>query len=789
MTTENPKDLIEEDDDDHGPQQGAPLVDNGEFSDLGFDPDRKLKIVGTNPIKPDGVDKVTGRAKFGADTHLPGTLVGKILRSPHAHAIIKSIDISEAEKVPGVKAVVTSDDFPDIKPGPMRDISVICMARDKVFYDGHQVAAVAATSEKAAKKALKLIKVEYEVLPHVIDVMDAIKPDAPILHKDLRTKGMDDAPDKPTNIIQRAEWAKGDVEKGFAEADLIIEREFDTKPMHQSYIEPLGCIADYTEDGQIELWTCTQAHFVYRSRLAAILEMDISRIRVTVSELGGGFGGKTNFYGEPLAIVLSRKANRPVKIVLTRNEVFRATGPVAGTHSRIKIGVTKDGKFTAAEAELYFQTGPFTGSAFGNAPQAMFTRYDLENVRAWGWEVASNRPKVAAFRAPCVPQIVFGVEGVVDEIARKLKMDPIELRLKNAAVEGYKTVYGDTFGPIGFVETLEAAKAHPHYKSKLGPNQGRGIGCGFWFNRGGETTASLNITPDGSVNLMLGNPDVAGSRGSIAMMAAEELGIPVSKVRPIIGDTSSLGYNHSTVGSRVTFSAGMAIVRSARNAIKIMCQRAAKEWGVPEDSVVFEDGYVRPASTNVGDFEPLSVADIAKKAGQTGGAIAGHAEINATGAGPGFGVHMCDVEVDKETGLVQVLRYTVVEDAGKAIHPLQVEGQFQGGAVQGIGWALNEEYIYNEDGCMENPGFLDYRIPVCSDVPMIDTQIIEVPNPLHPYGLRGVGEVPVVPTLGTIANAVGDAIGTRPRSLPMSPPKVLKLIEQVAENGVDEAYA
>lgn len=755
----------------------------GEFADLAYDPTRELKVVGTTPIKPDGVDKVTGRAKFGADLILPGMLVGKILRSPHAHAIVKSIDTSAAEALPGVKAVATRDDFPELPPGPMRDASYNCMAREKVFFHGHPVAAVAATSEKIAKQALKLIKVEYEVLPHVIDVMDAIKPDAPILHESARTKGIEDAPDKPTNILERAEWSLGDVNKGFAEADLIVEREFDTKPMHQGYIEPQGCVANCSEDGQVELWCCTQCHFVYRSRLAAILDMDISRIRVTISELGGAFGGKTTLYAEPVAIVLSRKANRPVKIVLTRTEVFRATGPVAGTHSRIKIGVTKDGKFTAAEAEAYYQTGPFTGSAFGNAPKAMFSRYDLENVRAWGYEVVSNRPKVTAFRAPCVPQSVFGVESVIDEIARKLNIDPIDLRLKNAATEGYKTIYGDIFGPIGFVETLKAAKAHPHYSAPLGPNQGRGIGCGFWFNRGGETTASLNITPDGSVTLLLGNPDVAGSRGSIAMMAAEELGIDVSKVRPIIGDTSALGYNHSTVGSRTTFSAGMAIVRSARNAIKVLCQRAAVMWDVPEDGVVFENGYVRPASSNVGDFEPLSIADIAKKAGQTGGAIAGHAEINAKGAGPGFGVHICDVEVDKETGLVRILRYTVVEDAGKAIHPLQVEGQFQGGAVQGIGWALNEEYIFDKNGVMENAGFLDYRIPVASDLPMIDTQIIEVPNPKHPYGLRGVGEVPVVPTLATVANAVNDAIGIRPRSLPLSPPRVLKLIEEAASQG------
>ena len=754
--------------------------------DLRFDPDRKLKVVGTTPIKPDGVDKVTGRAKFGADTHLPGMLVGKVLRSPHAHAIIKSIDTSSAEALAGVKAVVTRDDFPELPPGEFRDISSNCMAREKAFYDGHAVAAVAATSERIAKKALKLIEVDYQVLPHVIDVMDAIKPDAPILFEDMVTKGMDPAPDGPTNILQRKEFTMGDVDAGFAEADIIVEREFDTKPMHQGYIEPQACVANFTEDGQTELWCCTQGHFVFRTRLAAVLKMDISRIRVTQSELGGGFGGKTMFYAEPVAILLSRKANRPVKITLTRNEVLRATGPVAGTHSRIKMGMTKDGRFTAAEAELYFQTGPFTGSAFANAPQAMFTRYDLQNIRAVGYEVVSNRPKVNAFRAPCVPQVVFGVEGVIHELARKIGMDPIDLRLKNAATEGYKTIYGATFGPIGYVETLEAAKAHPHYTAPLGPDQGRGIATGFWFNRGGETTASLNITPDGTVTLLLGNPDVAGSRVSICMMAAEELGIPVDKVRPIIGDTSTLGFNRVTAGSRVTFSAGMAIVLSARKAIKTLCQRAAMMWDVPEDGVVFEDGHVRPASSNVGDFEPLSIADIAKKATETGGPIAGHAEIVAEGAGPGFGCHIVDVEVDKETGAVKILRYTVVEDAGKAIHPHQVEGQYQGGAVQGIGWALNEEYIYDKDGRMENAGFLDYRIPVASDVPMIDTVIVEVPNPLHPYGLRGVGEVPLVPTMAAIANAIDDAIGIRPRSLPMSPPKVLKLIEE-AEMSRDQA--
>jgi CO/xanthine dehydrogenase Mo-binding subunit len=750
----------------------------------GFNRDKKLKVVGTSPVKHDGLDKVTGRAKFGADLFLPGMLVGKILRSPHAHAIIKSIDTSEAERLPGVKAVVTRDDFPEIKAGtPGGDMTRNAMAREKALYDGHPVAAVAATSEAIAKQALKLIKVDYEVLPHVIDPIEAMKPGAPVLHQHVRTKGIKGA-DQPSNVIERLDLAMGDVEKGFAEADVIVEREYDTKPMHQGYIEPQSCVATSTEDGQIELWCCTQAPWVYRDRLMEILKIEQAKIRVTQSEMGGGFGGKTGFYAEPVAILLARKAKRPVKITLTRSEVFRATGPVSGTRSRIKMGVKKDGTITAAEAELVFQTGAFTGSMFFNAPQAMFTRYNLANVKTVSYEVVSNRPKVNSFRAPCVPQVVFGVEGVVDELARKIGMDPIDLRLKNAATEGYKTIYGETFGPIGFVETLEAAKKCEHYNSPVPKGQGRGVAAGFWFNRGGETTGTLNVATDGSITLILGTSDVAGSRISISMMAAEELGIPVDKVRAVMADTHALGFNRVTAGSRTTFATGMVIVDSARNAITELCKRAAQIWGVPEEGVTFEDGYCRPASSNVGTFEPMSIAQIAAKTTPTHGAIAGHSEMNVTGAGPGFGLHIVDVEVDRETGRVDIKRYTVVEDAGKAIHPLQVEGQYQGGAVQGIGWALNEEYCYGEDGRMQNASFLDYRMPVASDVPMIDAEIVEVPNPRHPYGLRGVGEVPVVPTMAAIANAIGAAIGIRPQSLPMSPPKLLKLMDDArAKNG------
>jgi CO/xanthine dehydrogenase Mo-binding subunit len=744
------------------------------------------KWVGTRQVRPDGVDKVTGRASFGADMFAPNMLHGKVLRSPHAHARILSIDTSRAEALEGVKAVVTKNDIRDlpsemVPAGEMmvnyRDITRNVMAREKALYEGHAVAAVAATSESIARKALSLIDVKYEVLPHVINVMDAMKPDAPLLHEDLITVGVEPAPEKPSNIAKRVEFSQGNLEAGFAAADVIVEREFTTSPVHQGYIEPHACLANVAKDGKAELWCTTQGHFVVRGHCAKLLGMDISKLRVTASEIGGGFGGKTVVYLEPVALALSRKAGQPVKMVMTREEVFRATGPTSGAHMRIKMGVTKDGRITAADGLFHYQAGAFPGSPVQLGCMCAFAPYDLENVRTVGYDVVVNRPKVAAYRAPGAPIAEFGAECVVDELAKKIGMDPLELRLKNAAKEGTQTVYGPKFGPVGLVECLQAAKAHPHYHAPLGKNQGRGVASGFWFNIGGESCATLNLSEDGSVHLVIGTPDIGGSRASLCHMAAEELGVHLDKVHPVIGDTASLGYTFLTGGSRATFATGMAVVEAARDVIDKMRERVAKVWDIPVEAVIWEHGHARPASSNAGAFEPLSLAEITAMANKTGGPLVGNAAINAQGAGPSFGVHIVDVEVDTETGRVEILRYTAIQDAGRAVHPDFVEGQMQGGAVQGIGWALNEEYIYGEDGHLQNPGFLDYRIPVCSDVPMIDTVIVEVPNPSHRYGVRGVGETPIIPPMAAIANAVEQAIGIRFNALPMSPPKVLAAIE------------
>ncbi len=623
--------------------------------------DVTLKVVGTRPVRPDGVDKVIGRAMFGADAVMPGMIFGATVRSPHAHARIKKIDTAKAEALKGVKAVVTAADFPEIASeeafvgeGPMnfRDLSQNLMARNKVLYDGHVVAAVAATSTSIARAAAELIEVEYEVLPHVIDEIEAMADDAPLLHDDIFTQGVDPAPEKPSNVAKRVEFSKGDLDAGFAAADVVVERTFKTAPVHQAYIEPHACVAAYNSDGQCQVICSSQGQFMVRAYCAKLLNIEASDIRVTPTEIGGGFGGKTLVYLEPLALALSKKAGRPVRMIMDRTEVFRGTGPTSGGTIHVKVGAKKDGTITAADAEIILQAGAYPGSPMGPAAMCCFAMYDLENARAVGIDVVSNRPKVAAYRAPGAPISTFATESVMDEVAREIGMDPIDFRLKNAAKNGTKALYGPTFQNIGLVETLEAAKNHPNLQAKLGPNQGRGIASGFWFNIGGESSATIYVNEDGTVSLVSGSVDVGGSRASMAMMAAEILGVDVERVRPIVGDTGSVGFTFLTGGSRVTFATGTAVCEATEEVVRILKGRAAKIWEIDDEAVEWRDGSAYPAGDNAGKFEPMTLEEIAAKAGRTGGPINARGSVNAQGAGPGWGVHVVDVEVDPETGNV-----------------------------------------------------------------------------------------------------------------------------------------
>ncbi len=731
-----------------------------------------FKWVGTRPIRPDGFEKVTGRAKFGADLMLPGQLEGATLRSPHAHARIVSIDTSAAEAIPGVKAIVTGADFPEPKGAPAdQDLARNVMAREKVLYEGHVVAAVAATTKRIARQAAAAIVVDYEVLPHVMTVDEATGPGAPLLHEKMMTKGVDPAPTEPSNVASRVVYERGELDKGFADADEIVEGTFTTKPVHQGYIEPHAAIADTTPDGRSTLWCSSQGHFAMRAYSAKVLGWDASRIKVIPAEIGGGFGGKTTIYLEPLAVALSKKAGRPVRLVMGRDEVFKATGPTSGSKMNVRIGASKDGKITAATVELLFEAGAFSGSPVGAACMTSIAPYAIPNFKIEGYDIVVNKPKVASYRAPGAPQAAFAVESLVDELAHKLGIDPIDFRLANAVKEGDQACYGPKFQKVGFIETLEAIKNHPHYQAPLGPNQGRGVAAGFWFNAGMNSSAVVHVNEDGNVTVVNGSPDIGGSRASMALMAAEELGIDFNRIKPVVADTENVGFNDVTGGSRVTLASGAAVVEACRKVVADLKGRAAKMWDVPLDQVEWVDGQAQHVE---GKNPPLSLADIAKGWARTGGPISAAATLNARGVGAGFSTQVCDLEVDPDTGHVTILRYTTAQDAGRAIHPSYVEGQMQGGVVQGIGWALNEEYVYRTNGTLDNASFLDYRIPVASDLPMIDTVIVEVPNPAHPYGVRGVGEVGIVPPLPAVANAVAAATNHRFHDLPISPVRIVE---------------
>lgn len=736
------------------------------------------KWVGTRTVRPDGYDKVTGKARFGADLNLTNMLEGAVARSPHAHARIVAIDTSAALEMPGVKAVITGADFPDLAEAGAGqgdiDQSHKVIARDKVLFVGHPVAAVAATTRAQARAAAATIQVSYEVLDHVLTAEQATATDAVILHDWMRTTGVEPAPQVASNIAARNVFERGDTAAGFAAADQVIEREFTTKSVHQGYIEPHAAVADAAPGtDRAHLWVSSQGHFEMRSMSASVLGWDVSQLKVTPAEIGGGFGGKTTIYLEPLAVKLSTKAGRPVRLVMSRNEVFEATGPTSQATMKIKMGADDQGKITACEMEIVFEAGAFPGSSINAALMTALACYDVDNFYLEGFDVVTNTPKTAAYRAPGAPISAFAVESVIDELALALNMDPIDMRLENAAVEGTQAPYGPRFDRIGMVDTLEAIRDSDHYNAPLGPNQGRGVASGFWFNIGGNSTATVHVAEDGNVAVMVGSPDIGGSRASMALFAAEELGIDVDRIQPQVADTESIGYNDVTGGSRVTLATGRVVIDACRIVVSDLRARAAKTWDCELEEVEWVDGQAQ----HVAGTEPaLTLAALAADAGRTGGPISATASDNVRGAGPGFSTQVVDVEVDPETGVSTILRYTTAQDAGKAVHPSYVEGQMQGGVVQGIGWALNEEYVTRPDGSVDNASFLDYRMPVASDLPMIDTIVVEVPNPKHPYGVRGVGEVGIVPPVAAVANAVGRAVDRRFTGVPLSPMVVLESI-------------
>lgn len=749
----------------------------------------KYKVIGTRPIRHDGLAKVTGQARYGADINMPGLLHSKLLRSPHAHANIVKIDTSRALKIEGVKAIITGTDFPITKHqninltevlGNARNQAENVLATNKVLFKGHAVAAVAATTPQIAQEAINNIDVEYEILPSAIDLKEAMSDNAPLVHENMTTlelgsrfgKGTDTG--VKSNISSHLQFKGGDLEKGFKESSVIVEREYSTKSVHQGYIEPQASTAQWHADNTVTIWTSTQHHFGVRGATAAILEIPEHVVTVIPMEIGGGFGGKIPVYLDPICALLSKKTGSPVKAVLSRKEVFESAGPTSGSYMWVKMGADEKGYVTAAHLYLAYEAGAFPRSPVGSGAVTALTPYKVDNFLVDAYDVIVNKTKVSAYRAPGSPQAAFAIETVIDELAEKLNIDKLDFRLQNAVKEGDRMPNGIPLQRVGCIEVEQAMQSHPHYNAPLsGPNKGRGVAIGYWGNFGGQSSATLAVNSNGTVNVITGSVDIGGTRPAVAMQAAEVLGLTAEDMIPTVGDTNSVGYTDPTGGSRTAFTTGIAAINAARKILNQMSDRAALLWEIDSSDVEFTDGVF----INGNDKKlHLTFKELAGKLLKTGGPISASASASPRNEGVTFCGNIVDVEVDPETGKVDILRYTAFQDVGQAAHPSYVEGQMQGGTVQGIGWALNEEYFLSDDGTMLNSSFLDYRMPTSLDLPMIDTVLVEVPHAGHPFGLRGVGEVPIVPPMAAISNAIYSATGIRMTRLPMSPGAILEAL-------------
>jgi xanthine dehydrogenase molybdenum-binding subunit len=740
--------------------------------------------IGTAPPRVGGIDKVMGKALFGADVSPVDALKGRILRSPHAHAVIKSIDVSAARALPGVWAVVTSDDLGKLvrEVGSTTDDSDAyryqadnVLAGKKVLYAGQAIAAVAASTEDIAEKALGQIKVDYDRLPPVIDVLAAACEDAPLLHDTMRTKTLAQEPEQASNIAKHIQQVLGDPAAGFEEADEIVERVFTTDTVHQAYIEPHSATAYWGPEGDVTVWTTTQGAFTIRSQLSTLFMYPQSKIRVIPTEIGGGFGGKIASYLEGPAAMLSRITARPVTMSMTRAEEFTSTGPSSGTNIKVRMGATREGRITAATAEMHYEAGAYPGGMIDMGASAMFSCYEIPNARIDGYDVVVNKPKSDTYRAPGATPAVFACEQTIAELAERLGMDPLEFRAINLSRKGSPKLDGSINPYTGSEQVLEAVKNHPHLTSDLGSpvdghSRGRGIAFGFWGNWGAESSGIINVHTDGTVTLIMGSVDLTGTRTSMAMIAADTLGIPLDQVSAVMGDTGTVAYSEVSAGSRTTVATGRAVYDASLDAIDKMRHRAALLWELADESVEYTKGFFSmlddPAQT-------ISFSELAGMLPDTGGPLSGVGNVNVKEWGGAAGAHIADVDVDCSTGKVTVLRYSVVQDVGRAIHPEHVKGQMQGGAAQGIGWALYEGYQYDENGTMLNPGFLDYKLPTFLDLPPIETTIVENRYDKHPLGIRGVGEMPIVPASAAIGNAIRSAVGASMEALPMTPARIL----------------
>ena len=745
----------------------------------------ETRVVGKSLPRLDASGKVTGTAVYAADFALPGMLWGKIVRSSEPHARIARIDTERARRMPGVRAVLTAADVPDVRyGGALKDETVF--ARDKVRYVGQPVAAVAAVTAEAAEAAAAAVEVSYEPLPPVLDLAAALAPGAPLVHEDWRTYTAIPILHRDGNVCNRARIVTGDVERGWAEADRVFAHRFTTAMVHQGYTEPRAAVAAWDSAGQVTVWSNTQLPFEIQNTLAEILQVLPGCVRVIVPGIGGGFGGKLRVGVEHFAVLLARKAGRPVKVLTTSEEELTAAYPRQGTLIELKTGVTRDGRITAKEGRIWFDTGAFAGSGPGVASVATLVLagpYRIPNLFLEGYAVYTNKTNCGSYRAPSGPQANFAVESQMDMIADALGLDPLEFRLRNIVREGDEGPTGQTLTAVGLEECLlRAAKAIGWENRKPGPWRGKGLACGWWTTTGGSSGVYVKINPDGTVGLNTGAVEIGtAALTGAAQILAEELGVNLADIHVVSADTFATPFDFGAQGSRTAFAVGNACRAAVAELKRKILAQAAAHLRVEPEALALRDRHV------VADGTRVSLGEVARLSQLSGGGLIAHgtfiapptpydakrveAHVYPAFHSPSFHAHAVDLSVDAETGDITIHRYVVAQDVGFAVNPTYIEGQIEGGVAQGLGQALSEEIVY-AGGRVLNANLTDYKMPTTVDVPRVESILVQHPSQVGPYGAKGVGEPPNIEPPAALANAVAAASEVRVMTLPLTAEKI-----------------
>ena len=750
-----------------------------------------FSVIGQSLPRIDGEEKVTGRAQFAADYDLRGLLHARLFLSPHAHAAIKRLPVAAARATPGVVAVFTADDLPFGEEAP--NVRGRCLlARGEARFVGEPIAVVVAGSDAAAADGLERLAwgVEFEPLPALVDPLAAADPASPLVQPGLAGKSGEaslhaalkvdeEAADlRPSNIAGRVQFRRGDIERGLREADLVIGRTFRTSVIHQAYIEPHATVADYDPTARrLTIWTATQGLFYARENVAQVLGLPESSVRIVPMPVGGGFGAKILLL-EPIAGALAMVLRRPVRVVLTRSDEFRTATPAPQSTLEVRLGAKRDGRLVAIQADLLFDAGALPGAPVNIAALMLGGNYQAPHLDIHGREVLTHKAPVGAYRAPGAPQAAFALESVIDDLARGLGQDPIEFRLRNASQGGDPMPNGEPWPRIGLRESLQAVQQDPVWRSRERDGRGVGVAAGGWLGGIEPASACVRMNTDGTAQVIVGSVDISGTATALAQVAAEMLGVSVSRVRVIAADSDSAPDAGMSGGSKITYTMGSAVLKAAEDARRQVLALAARRLEAAEADLEINDGVVQVRGV---PSRTIAVADLVKL---TSGFGAGHPPILGVASeaivqrAPAFGAHVARVRVDGDSGRVRVVDYAVAQDVGRAINPAAVRGQIHGGVAQGIGWALLERMIYDENGSLATGTFLDYALPRASDVPPIQVALVEVPAERGPFGAKGVGEPPVVPVAAAIANAIADVSGARVETLPIVPEAVVSALAQ-----------